>query len=132
MSLKTWMAEFYPAPARDALKEQAVEHSLRKWIGLRKENLERHGIVDAEPYSIGTMHIDASSCALCKHYWSLNDEHACVMCPLAIVRGGVSCDCPTAEEGLSGPLSVWRSRCDPEPMIAWLKKAKAWEEQGNG
>lgn len=48
MSLDTWMDEFYPISAKtvgcneDALS--AARHSLRKWVGLRPENLERHGV----------------------------------------------------------------------------------------
>ena len=42
MSIESWKAEFYPTPADEASKDQAIAHSLRKWEGLRKENLDRH------------------------------------------------------------------------------------------
>lgn len=47
MSLKTWMEEFYPSDATDAISSdlEAIEHSLQKWKGAVKENVERHGLV---------------------------------------------------------------------------------------
>lgn len=39
MSLETWKEEFYPIPADEVPESQALAHSLRKWEGLRKENL---------------------------------------------------------------------------------------------
>jgi hypothetical protein len=37
MSLESWKAEFYPIPADEVKKKDALAHSLRKWEGLRKE-----------------------------------------------------------------------------------------------
>ena len=47
MSLKTWKKEFYPKEAIDAIKTElmATKHSLRKWRGLTKANLKKHGLV---------------------------------------------------------------------------------------
>lgn len=40
MSLKTWKLEFYPVEASTVSKEDALDHSLRKWEGLTEENLK--------------------------------------------------------------------------------------------
>ena len=35
MSLKSWKAEFYPVTASRVSKKNALEHSLKKWEGLK-------------------------------------------------------------------------------------------------
>ena len=74
MSLQTWMDEFYPTPAQKFPTElEAVEHSLRKWKGLTKENLEKHSVVHCR-FSIRDdahvqLDIDSTTCALrVQHY----------------------------------------------------------------
>ena len=46
MSLKTWKKEFYPISASRVRKDAiaAIEHSLRKWRGLTKDQMKRHGV----------------------------------------------------------------------------------------
>lgn len=44
MSLETWKEEFYKIPAEECIKEQALDHSITKWEGLRPENLQKHGL----------------------------------------------------------------------------------------
>lgn len=45
MSIKTWKEEFYPVkPRKSMTTKEAIEHSLRKWEGLRKSNLKKHGL----------------------------------------------------------------------------------------
>lgn len=125
MSLETWKAEFYPQPADEVPADEAVAHSLQKWKGMRPENLERHG-VDAEwsylAFEDQTLGIDASTCALCKHF----ARGSCLKCPLAIVRGGVACDMRREDEARPygcSPFHKWATIGDPEPMIKWLEKA---------
>ncbi len=79
MSMETWKQEFYPVEANsDEAQARPVTHSLRKWIGLRQENLNRHGLyldgidvyekekdrdnLDEEPDLV----VGATSCALCQ------------------------------------------------------------------
>ena len=125
MSLQTWKKEFYPIPAEQVLSADAVAHSLRKWEGLKPKNLAKHDlishgevIIDDDGNELG---IDASSCALCNHY--IDDD--CAECPLALVRGGVSCAMRDS------PYHAFMESDDPNPMIKWLKKAMTYEETQN-
>ena len=43
MSIATWKKEFY-SPISKCPKSKAAAHSLKKWIGLRPENLAKHGL----------------------------------------------------------------------------------------
>lgn len=44
MSIKTWLAEYYPVPAdRVAGDEAGLEHAIRKYKGARPAALEKHG-----------------------------------------------------------------------------------------
>lgn len=132
MSIESWKAEFYPIPAEDCPKEQAITHSLRKWEGLRKDALGRHaiGLTDSG-FLIGgdrtIFLVNASSCALCEHFYNeANEDEPCANCPLAIARGGFACDCEKPCEHNS-PWAAWQYNKwhDPEPMIAALKAALA-------
>lgn len=134
MTLSTWKTEFYPTEASECSKEDAIEHSLRKWRGLRKEALERHGLYfDTYDYVVvdddGGYHftVDASSCALCEHFLAEEsdswDEDRCKACPLSKSRSGISCD-DTMNSEKSSPWHAWLDKTDPEPMIAALEKAQ--------
>lgn len=74
MSIKTWMREFYEE-LPDCLARwywrQAIEHSLRKWEGFKKANLQKHGCRwdDAGNSRIqdevdDVFYVDGDSCAL--------------------------------------------------------------------
>jgi len=130
MSLETWQEEHYPVPANsDTLKTaiQSIKHSLQKWIGLRFDNLEKHGIrlsgrhIHERGY-LGnldkSLRIDTSSCSLCVDY--LVKGSTCYLCPL-YKRLGVSCD----TEGQ--PYVRFCESGDPEPMIKALEEIKAME-----
>lgn len=125
MSLATWKAEFYPVEAHKCPKEQAVEHSLRKWRGMRADALARHDVTaDCGKLKLraadGHLCIDCSSCALCEHYVF----DGCKKCPLARSRGGWACDSRMPSEHLS-PFVYWRDEFTPEPMIAALEAVAA-------
>lgn len=121
MSLATWKAEFYPVEAKDCPADEAVAHSLRKWIGLRVANRDKHDVSHPEHQwsicSTGRQVFDVNdaSCALCRRF-------TCETCPLALARDGFPCDSKTAGESLS-PFVEWRDHDDPEPMIAALEAA---------
>lgn len=144
MSLKTWMNEFYPVSA-DALTTPAgaIEHCIRKWEGLRPENLERHGMVktidskydiiekgrklndvdliylDAEEaVEYGAFKVNADTCALCRLH-----GNGCESCELANSRDGLDCYSDNDEERQT-PFDEWGQKHDPEPMIFWLVKAR--------
>jgi len=108
-----WKKEFMPVAAWDCPKEKAVDHSLLKYIGLRKENLYRYGLVLHGPRifekdSGGGKHVcklTRGNCTLCQHYKCKAEGGDC---PLG------ACTCCQEH---------WRAitdRSDPEPMIAAL------------
>lgn len=125
MSLKTWMKEFYKTEAPLVSKRQALAHSLLKWIGLRKENLAKHGILKPknqhyldDPDCNGTYYLTTSTCALCVHYYNKK----CVDCPLALARDGVPCYDHPKHLGKS-PYVQYVNGNNPEPMIALIQLA---------
>lgn len=127
MSLKTWKKEFYPVDAKKVPKKKALEHSLRKWTGLLKGNLKKHGVelrlrllVPIVMDSDDEMNIDDSTCALCFHYM------LCDRCPILKQLGGYTCD----DIGRDSPYMALQEKGDPKPMIKVLRKALK-EEHGN-
>ena len=123
MSLESWKAEFYPIEASDVrFTKEAIRHSLKKWQGLTKENLEKHGVVkkgDDRLYDgieKWPFHIDCFSCALCQLFNDENNE--CHECPLNRFLG-YSCD---EREEIYGPYSHWMDSGDPQIMIDALQK----------
>ena len=145
MSFSTWKKEFYPVKAETIAKKGSevdiVQHSLTKWIGLRPNNLVKHGMkkvefnliseVDANfdewPYcDKKSLSITDETCSLCKAYryddltWI---SHPCENCPLHIVRKNTPCTlCEKGKERIS-PYSMFTVKGDPEPMIADLRRA---------
>jgi hypothetical protein len=137
MSIKTWREEFYPIEAIQCTTDNALNHSLQKWIGLTKKNLKKHGcriynnVVrddsgDEELY----VEIDSESCALCVNHYDTFKRCSC--CPLAIARRDginkefdyVACDSYRKVE----ETSPWRSFSrdgSPKKMIYWLRRAQS-------
>lgn len=138
MSLETWKKEFYPVEAKGVSKEDAIEHSLQKWKGLSEKNLKKHGLVQElcfieEEGSSLCMELGGESCALCWHDLHNTNKNYCGACPLAIARGGISCEHKTDEESDNYQLSPWHSfihKADTKPMIYWLKQAKEKASEG--
>lgn len=139
MSLASWKEEFYPIPAGEAKGDAltAVDHSLKKWEGLRADNMKKHECYGAgssisdEPLSVvtdeGTMRLDSNSCALCMY----NDEQKgcyCDSCPITLATGS-PCDDGYGdredEDGLA-PWDEWTTNHNPEPMIAVLETTRKW------
>jgi hypothetical protein len=130
MSLETWKAEFYPIPADEVPVEDAVQHSLRKWRGLTKENLNKHGL-NQEDYLIGEaeededhppLTIDDRSCALCHHFM----DGKCVACPLFKVLSK-RCDDEENRSFKESPYGAFVEEGNPLPMIEALEKAAELE-----
>lgn len=122
MSLKTWKAEFYSEPTEEMTKKAAIEHSIKKWIGLRPENLAKHECyfdkscdwVVRDDNTTDFLLIDSGTCALCVKYLSDGDL-PCLKCPL-YKSLGYRCD-----GGITSPFVVWLLVQDPEPMIEALQ-----------
>ncbi len=125
--MNSWEEEFYPLTAEESCYTdlQAVDHSILKWRGLTKENLEKYGLVKEKDSLFITkplfeMQIDGDNCALC-HRHSNNDS--CGDCPLFEVRDGVMCT-DTLDSELTSPFNKWKVTGDPQPMIKWLEKTR--------
>lgn len=119
MSISSWKKEFYRVPASQVPGGQAAAHSLKKWLGLRPMSLRKHGVdllqTDGGPVldaarSKSSLAIDSDSCALCRQ------NRCCDGCPGQIAN----------EDGCQGAYITARHG-DVKPMIAWLRKAVAWE-----
>lgn len=127
MSLHTWKKEFYPTRANARMSvRKAIQHSIRKWEGLKKTNLRKHQMVVSTAYTrriedmlTGSIFsIDSESCALCQKFIEI--EHTCTHCPL-YRQLGHRCD------ELNGPYTVW-PRKGPYRMIRALKKTlERWD-----
>lgn len=127
MSAETWIKEFYPVSAHDVESEiGAVNHSLRKWEGLRKSSLNAHGL------EIPPISVSSSTCSLCLLY-------GCSDCPITKAIG-ISCDytfdvdmneiqddddefVPPDGFDSRSPWMHWNYNMNPEPMILALQLA---------
>jgi hypothetical protein len=145
MSLQTWKAEFYPIDAIDCPEDQAISHSLQKWLGLLPENLAKHEVQNCKGKVIEAQNvtsdapgvwINADSCALCRHHHAddpeedeFGDEQYCNECPLAITRGG-ACDHRLMDDDQNeyleaeSPWHEFNHNRDPQPMIYWLQQTQ--------
>jgi hypothetical protein len=131
MTLKSWFDEFMPIPASKAHKTdlEAIEHSLKKWQGLTKANLKKHGLeltifnnICEIDNSNKKLVINCDSCALCLKHTRC---HRTLNCSLQAVRENArACDEQTFSETIS-PWHAWGRNGDPKPMIRLLKKALA-------
>ena len=125
MSLETWKAEFYPIPAAEEVLSNRLQHSLTKWIGARKENLNKHGltIVDNSLCDMNDTRLSITfnedTCALC-HF-----HQACDSCPLRQVNAhdDVSLNESWLDYACEAEYEFFRRRGDPEPMIELLQSA---------
>lgn len=119
MSFESWRKKFYPVTAKEAAVSDslAVKHSLQKWVGLRKENLGKHGLeLPSLPGTIlfnksdgaAAFFVNCETCALChRHY-----DNDCEGCPL--VKNGTTCFDP------GRPYDIFIKTGDAEPMIIAL------------
>ena len=149
MSIKTWRQEFYPVSAKSREAKQApAAHSLRKWLGLRKEALKRHGLtLDAgalltAPWACrterGTMvfEIDDRTCALCAVHqdddFGTPRELRCSKngaCPLIALRRGLGCYESESGPYRRSPYNALIIKNNPEPMIRLLSHAVRKEQK---
>lgn len=138
MSIATWRKKFYPpiTPVVVSTGLKAATHSLKKWTGVLKENLEAHGLTrDSNELTdkLGrTFYLNSDSCALCIKFYgedydnNYNEDETeysdcgdCGDCPLYKVRGGYPCDFETPSEKVSPFVEK-----TGEKMVYWLEKTK--------
>lgn len=137
MSLQTWRNEFYPITAHACVrrdKTKALDHSLRKWEGVRPKNLKRHGVVlrnsDLICKKTGElMRFSARNCSLCvAHLRTKKGVSSCNQCPLALSRAGIPCDKVDDNTGeWLSPFHWFTQEGTPIPMQRALVKAKKWQ-----
>ena len=115
-----WLNKYYSEAYSDMSGKEALEHSYRKWLGLRVYTLEKYGlhikqadVRDSDDDLI--LSINTSSCALCIKYLDTTDVR-CEGCPLNL--NGLSCD-----KGGTSPYARFLWGNNPNPMIKALKKA---------
>lgn len=99
MSIATWKKEYVSgirAASKDPMK--ALEHSIHKWEGLRKENLDRHQVqysfhrvASYKPVSgiYDSLEIGGNSCALCIYAKPFKnpEQNDCSRCPIDEMTG---------------------------------------------
>jgi hypothetical protein len=94
MSIESWKEEFYPEPASGKFVKRtdlsACRHSLRKWRGLTKENLQRHGLTQDGNTLYEELPPDSEDDFSDRRVTSFG----CLSCILYKVRGGQACDSP--------------------------------------
>jgi len=104
-----WLKAFYPCSAQEAAArgvDEAVRHSLRKWRGLRQENLAKYAC------ALPPIKVNEETCALCVLFIGNED---CQGCPIA--------DATFCCNNVVGAFSRYDLRRDPEPMIQILTEA---------
>lgn len=143
MPIKTWMEEFYPVTAQEAVETAAltsnndkrkfdlllVDHSIKKWEGLTRDNLNRHNCFQDKlyphiiiaPADGTTFSINTESCALCERYYEDPDgeRSECYNCPLNEYLGH-----PCFGYQNNTPYSQFTTYGNPFPMIEALKGTK--------
>jgi len=140
MSVKTWIKEFYPVEADSAeAKAAPIKHSLRKWQGLLRKNLAKHGLTVDNFYNHGLteppIEISGETCALCQTF-DKGGYNQCRKCPLYQVRKKTPCDEVMESECADkiepeAPFYEFVDTGSPNAMISWLKKtANMFNENG--
>jgi len=117
MSLDTWIEEYMPEPPETAAGKgevAALLHSIRKWDGFRRCNLDRHGVtLDGAYIHDGTRcrpMAQPGRCALC--YCVRTGSFAnCTNCPVSRLHGLHSC---------ASAYSYFVAESDPGPMLRLL------------
>lgn len=137
-TLESWKKCYYPVAAKDCPEEDALEHSIQKWEGLRKEVLQEYGLhVDISGLSVAIadslgnkLAINDQTCALCHHYEEGDEGVNCFRCPLRAEKvrrlhdpdelADYTLDC--ARE-----YRAWTIVDNPVPMIELLRAAAKWD-----
>lgn len=139
MSLRNWIADYYPETAENIVQRtrdplDLLDHSLRKWMGLRPDVLSRYGLKVIRSSTEGPVKIvdmddlewylpiDCNSCSLCCAY----PDDDCSDCPLLLARG-IPCDQKTDLAYIDetrAPFVSFFEDADPEPMIDLIEQAR--------
>jgi len=95
MKINKWKAKYYPVPAYETSRENALDHSILKWEGMQPDVLSAYGMQRQHAQSLQ----DANgipvfslqrTCALCHHF--VDEEEGCPACPITKVHGHTCVD----------------------------------------
>lgn len=118
MTTQSWKTEWYTDPADCKTDLDAAEQGLKKYIGARKENLEKHRLVshqgslfDGKGKGQPSITFGNNQCAFCKLYWE-GEAEKCGEC--LIIADINTC------YSFMHPYRVFNITCNPEPMITLL------------
>ena len=96
MSIRTWQKEYYPTSAQRNCETDltAIQHSLKKYEGMKSANLKKHDVwleegSLCEPFQKTEMVqsflvMGNDQCALCHKHYTLSSSEPCATCPLYI------------------------------------------------
>jgi len=119
MSIESWKQEYYTDPSLCTNDRERAEHTKLKYIGARKENLDRHEVAKERGKNfildnVEEFSYNGDSCSFCIHHSpGPNDTPICSNCPLD--KKSNSCE---YHHG-----SAWWQFCsigNPEPMITLM------------
>ena len=130
MSIKTWIKEFYKKPANYTFKtdKERVQHSLTKWKGVTKKNLDKHELdlweTTVQDDDANNFEFDLKTCALCQKHFGYKENYVlgehCKTCPITLATGYPCNDSPSQK--IDAPYDYFCDTGDPLPMIATLEK----------
>lgn len=129
MGLQDWKGAFYSdvEGAKGWTDKQCFEHTLKKYKGLKKENLNKYGVQlsgavvrrdQSEEFFLGT-----DTCSLCTKYYGIEDdtvENECSICPLD--QAGYGCFTNDEDEDHKNLWAKMYDENDPTEMIQQMKK----------
>jgi hypothetical protein len=119
MSIESWKQEYYTDPSLCTNDRERAEHTKLKYIGVRKENLARHGLVQkyAGLYSDKReFGFSGLSCSFCRTY---TNKSGCNSCPL--YKEDQWCEINADGEDLHELVAYDHFvKGDPEPMITLM------------
>ncbi len=117
--LSDWLEKYY-SDWEGGTMIQAVEHSLKKWIGLMPKILKHFGLAKnyRHIFQMGgkraSFGILSYTCSLCIKYHDETKRDDCEDCPF-VLKLGHNCHVYYRE---------WKNTGNPEPMIKALKEIK--------
>lgn len=133
MGVMTWKKEFYSAIKGVKKGIPAIEHSIKKWKGLSKENLAKHGLTlspmhyfickldEANSWDADEkLSVGCDNCALCRtSKYADGSFMKCAVCPIQI-HNGISCH---------SAFTKWMTTGNVKPMLKLLEKTLKLEQE---
>jgi len=122
MSIESWKQEYYTDPSLCTNDRERAEHTKLKYIGARKENLKRHGLVKKyaglylKDHKLHGFSFSGSTCSFCQTY---ANKSGCNSCPL--YKEDQWCEINADGEDRHELVAYDHfMKGDPEPMITLM------------